>query len=176
MSYIFVHWHDYYMTKTRPIVFTECHNPYGRRLLVDPKNGQKRLLKRYLRVWVKCNIFSTCLSKVNTDWSMRKILELQMPRYSKIMLIKIVVIFSPPSSLQLWVATNERSDRRNDPTISFWLLNFFSKLSLHAWLASPSVADGRLNFRLCPRSHQHWTLSKFRPSGHRSHPRPNQSK
>ena len=24
MSYIFVHWCDYYMTKTQPIVFTEC--------------------------------------------------------------------------------------------------------------------------------------------------------
>ena len=46
------------------------HNPYGRRLLVDPKNGQKRLLKRYLWVWVICNIFSTYLFKEDTDWSM----------------------------------------------------------------------------------------------------------
>ena len=47
-----------------------------------------------------------------------------MLRYSKIMQEK-VVIFGPPSSLQLWVPTNEWSDPQTDPTISFWLLHFF---------------------------------------------------
>ena len=43
------------------------HNPYGRRLLVDPKNGQKRLLKIYLRVWIICKKISTYLFKETTD-------------------------------------------------------------------------------------------------------------
>ena len=50
------------------------------------KKQSKRLLKRYLWVWDICNIFSTYLSKEDTDWSMRDVLEVEMLRYSKIML------------------------------------------------------------------------------------------
>ena len=59
---------------------------------------------------------------------MRNILEVQMPRYRKIMLGNCCNIRSslcPPSSLQLWVATNVWSDPRTDPTIPFWLLLSF---------------------------------------------------
>ena len=38
------------------------------------------------------------------------------------------------------------------------------------------MSHGWPNFGPCPRSHQHWMSSNFRPSGHRSHPRMNQSK
>ena len=98
------------------------HNPYGRRLLVDPKNSQKCFQKYIYRCGTYATFFSTYLFKEDTDWSMRDILKVQMLSYSKIMLgncWEIVVIFGPPSSLQLWVATNEWSDPRTDPTIPF---------------------------------------------------------
>jgi len=44
---------------------------------------------------------------------------------------------------------------------------FFQTLLLCTLLASPSVSHGWPNFGLCPRSHQHWMLSNFHPSGHR---------
>ena len=55
---------------------------------------------------------------------MRDILEVQMLRYSKIMLENCCNI-RPSLSLQLWVATNEWSDPQTDRTIPFWLLSFF---------------------------------------------------
>ena len=107
---------------------------------------------------------------------MREILEVQMLRYSKIMLGNCCNIRSSlPSSI---MSCHQWVIRSPDwPNHSFLTTKLFSPtLPLHSLLASPPVSHGRPNFRSCPRSHQHWTLPKFRPSGHRSHPRPNQSK
>ena len=60
-----------------------------------------------------------------------------MLRYSKIMLgncCNIWQIFGPPSFLQLWVATNEWSGSRTDPTIPFWLLLSFFLQHYHSIL------------------------------------------
>ena len=60
---------------------------------------------------------------------------------------------------------------------SFSTTKFVSQtLLLCSLLVSPSVSHGWPNFEPCPRSHQHWMLSNFCPSGHRSHPRMNQLK
>ena len=49
------------------------HNPYGWWLLVDPKNGQKRLLKRYYGCGSYATFFSIYSFKEGSDWLMRNI-------------------------------------------------------------------------------------------------------
>ena len=139
---------------------------------MNTKNGQKRLFKRYSRCGSDATFFSTYLFK--DQWE--NILEVQMLRYSKIMLGNCCNIWSSfhssIMSCHQWVIRS-----MDWPNHSFLTTKLFSPtLPLHALLASPSVSHGQPNFRPCPRSHQHCTLSKFRLSGHRSHPRPNQSK
>ena len=117
--------------------------------------------------------FSTYLFK--DQWE--NILEVQLLRYSKIMLgnccnIRFSLLSSIMSCHQ-WVIRSP--DWTNHSFLTATKL-FSPTLPLHTLLPSPSVSHGRPNFRPCPMSHEHWTWSKFRPSGHRSHPRPNQSK
>ena len=113
-----------------------------------------------------------CIADFSFVWPL-DILEVQMLRYSKIMLGNCCNIWSSLHSSIMschqWVIRS--LDWSN---WSFLTSKFFSPtLPLHSLLASPSASHGQLNFRLCPRSHQHWTLSKLCPSGHRSHPRLN---
>ena len=100
--------------------------------------------------------FSTCLLKENTDWSMTNILEVQMLRYSKIMMGNCCDIWS--SLLSSIMSCHQWVIRSPDWPDHFFLTTmlFSSMLPLHALLASPSVSYGQPNFRLCPRSHQHW--------------------
>ena len=120
--------------------------------------------------------FSTYLYKEDTDWSMRYILEVQMLIYSKIMLGNCCIIQS--SLLSSIMSCHQWVIRSPDWPDQFFLTTklFSPVLPYLPLLASPSISNGRPNFRPCPWSHQHWTLSKFRPSGHRLQPRPNQSK
>ena len=108
---------------------------------------------------------------------MRNILEVQMLRYSKIMLGNCCNIWS--SLLSSIMSCHQWVIRSPDwPKHSFLTTTklFSPTVPLHTLLPSPSVSHGWLNVRPCPRSHQHWMSSKFHRSVHRSHPRPNQSK
>jgi len=40
------------------------HNPHGQRLLANSKNGQKRLFKQYLQLWVVLNVLYFFIFKV----------------------------------------------------------------------------------------------------------------
>jgi len=40
------------------------HNPHGQKLLANPKNGQKRLFKQYLQLWVVLNVLYFFIFKV----------------------------------------------------------------------------------------------------------------
>ena len=123
------------------------HNPYGWWLLVDPKNGQKRLL--FMGVGHMQHFFYLFI-KEDTDWSMRNILEVQMPRYSKIMLGNCCNIWS--SLLSSIMSCHQWVIRFPDwlNHFSFTIKLFSPTLPLHALLASPSVSHGQPNFRQCP--------------------------
>ena len=96
------------------------HNPYGRRLFMDPKWSKKAIYG----CGSYATFFSTYLLKENTDWSMTNILEVQMLRYSKIMLGNCCNIWS--SLLSSIMSCHQWVIRSPDwPDHSFWLPHFF---------------------------------------------------